>query len=123
MRPRNWQDDVADFHRAFGVTVGDTPAIRGEILRGRLIREEITELLTAVDNDDLPNAVDGIVDAIYVLLGTAVTFGVDLEPIWNAVHASNMAKVGGAIRDDGKVLKPAGWQPPDIVGLLHEQGW
>lgn len=118
-----WQGDVQEFHVAFGVTIGTTPAIRGEVLRGSLIREEIGELLIAVNVGDLPNAVDGIVDAIYVLLGTAVTFGVDLGPIWDAVHASNMAKVGGAIRDDGKVLKPDGWTAPDIFGLLVAQGW
>jgi hypothetical protein len=32
-----------------------------------------------------------------------------------------MDKVGGAIRGDGKVLKPAGWQPPDIAGALASQ--
>lgn len=123
MRMRNWQDDVEDFHRGFNVTVGDTPGIRGETLRGRLIREEVGELLVAVAVNDLPNAVDGIVDSIYVLLGTAVTFGVDLQPIWEAVHATNMAKIGGTIRDDGKVLKPAGWVAPDIAKLLRAQGW
>jgi hypothetical protein len=29
-----------------------------------------------------------------------------------------MAKVGGRRRADGKWLKPAGWSPPDIAGLL-----
>jgi len=122
-QPRTWQDDVRDFHTAFGVTVGTTPGIRGESLRGRLIAEEITELADAIDAGDLPGAVDGIVDAIYVLVGTAVTFGVDLAPIWDAVHTANMAKIGGAIRDDGKVLKPDGWTAPDVALLLRAQGW
>jgi hypothetical protein len=118
-----WQNDVIDFHERFGVLVGRYPGIRGESLRGRLIAEEIRELADAIDANDLPLAVDAIVDSIYVLLGTAVTFGVDLEPIWQAVQAANMAKVGGGIREDGKVLKPDGWIEPDIAGLLREQGW
>jgi hypothetical protein len=32
-----------------------------------------------------------------------------------------MAKVGGPVRPDGKKLKPEGWQPPDIAGILRAQ--
>lgn len=119
----NWQDDVEDFHYAFGVEIGETPGLRGGQLRGTLIREEIAEMLTALAVGDLPGAIDGLVDSLYVLLGTAVTWGVDIEPIWGAVHRSNMAKVGGTIRADGKILKPAGWVAPDIAGELRKQGW
>jgi Uncharacterized protein conserved in bacteria len=114
---------VEDFHNTFRVEVGEYPAIRAPLLRRALIMEEITELVTAIAAGDLPGAVDGIIDAIYVLLGTAVTFGVDIEPIWMAVHRSNMAKIGGTIRADGKVLKPAGWIAPDIESELERQGW
>jgi hypothetical protein len=65
---------------------------------------------------------DGIVDAIYVLIGAAITYGIDIRPVWQAVHAANMAKEGGATREDGKVQKPPGWQPPDIAGILAAQG-
>lgn len=118
-----WQNLVDIFHVKFGVLVGRTPGIRGEVLRATLIDEEIRELHDAINAGDLPLAVDAIVDSIYVLLGTAVTFGVDLEPIFQAVHAANMRKVGGVIREDGKVLKPDGWVAPDVEGLLREQGW
>ncbi len=37
---------------------------------------------------------------------------------WDEVHRSNMAKVGGPIRGDGKRLKPEGWTPPDVAGVL-----
>jgi predicted HAD superfamily Cof-like phosphohydrolase len=123
MRFRSWQDDVTNFHDAFAVVVGTTPGIRSADLRVKLIYEEVEETLFAISRGDLPSTVDGIVDAIYVLIGTAVTFGVDLAPIWDAVHTANMAKVGGAIRDDGKVLKPDGWTAPDVAALLRAQGW
>ena len=29
-----------------------------------------------------------------------------------------MAKVGGPIREDGKRLKPEGWEPPNITKVL-----
>jgi hypothetical protein len=46
---------------------------------------------------------------------------VDLEPFFAEVHRTNMAKVGGPVRPDGKKLKPEGWQPPDIAGILRAQ--
>lgn len=77
---------------------------------------------------DLPEAIDATLDMDYVNQGFRDTFGVDTKPLWLAVHESNMAKAGpdGVPRrrpEDGKVLKPDGWKPPDIRGLLMAQGW
>lgn len=33
-----------------------------------------------------------------------------------------MTKLGGGKREDGKSLKPKGWKPPDVYGILKEQG-
>lgn len=49
--------------------------------------------------------------------------GIDLRPVWSEVHAANMRKTTGPVREDGKRLKPEGWQPPDIAGVLRAQGW
>lgn len=50
-----------------------------------------------------------------------------LRSIWDEVQASNLAKLvdGKVIRhpQTGKVLKPEGWQPPDIAGVLARHGW
>ena len=66
---------------------------------------------------------DGICDSIYVLLGAALELGINITPLWDEVQRTNMAKEGGAIREDGKILKPEGWKPPVISRLLKEQGW
>lgn len=90
-------------------------------LRKKLIMEEAQETCEAIDNDDLVEAIDGICDLIYVAIGAAITFGIhDLEPFFDEVHRSNMAKVGGVQDGDGKILKPEGWQPPRIAELLEE---
>jgi predicted HAD superfamily Cof-like phosphohydrolase len=57
-------------------------------------------------------------DLLCVVYGTAAEFGIDLAPFWQEVHRTNMAKAGGPIREDGKRLKPSGWRPPDIAGVL-----
>ncbi len=55
--------------------------------------------------------------------GTRLAFGVNGKAIAEAVHRANMAKVGGGVDVNGKVLKPEGWAPPDVKALLIEQGW
>jgi len=117
-----WQRDVEEFHRKFGLTVGETKRMRDAQLRCQLIREEADETCDALLDGSMTDTVDGLCDLIYVCLGTAVAFGIDLDEFWDAVHASNMAKEGGATRADGKLLKPEGWQPPDIAGILERMG-
>jgi NTP pyrophosphatase (non-canonical NTP hydrolase) len=41
-------------------------------------------------------------------------FGVDLRPFFREVHRTNMHKLTGPKREDGKQLKPPGWKPPRI---------
>lgn len=112
------QRTVARFHRALGLTSGATPRIRDADLRVALIREEAAEAVAAIESGDLVEAIDGLCDLLYVVYGTAVSFGVDLEPYFNEVHRSNMTKRAGARRADGKVLKGDGWKPPRIRELL-----
>lgn len=123
---------VEQFHAKFGVPIGEDagwPTNGGQIdydqinLRKRLIREEYDELLDAINGEDFIETMDALADMLYVLYGTAIQFGVDIRAIFEEVHRTNMAKVGGGTRRDGKILKPEGWQPPRIKELLKGQGW
>jgi len=71
---------------------------------------------------NLPASADGAIDLIYVLIGSLLAMGIDMWPLWDEVQRANMAKLGGPVVD-GKLMKPEGWQPPDIEGLLLKQGW
>jgi predicted HAD superfamily Cof-like phosphohydrolase len=115
------QIDVIEFHTALDIPVGSVIGISRGDLRARLIGEEARETNYAIWNNDLVGAIDGLCDLLCVVYGTAVEFGIDLAPFWKEVHRSNMAKVGGPVRADGKVLKPDGWTPPDIEGILGKQ--
>jgi predicted HAD superfamily Cof-like phosphohydrolase len=119
--------DVAAFHRATGTPVLDRPRVISADrlnLRWSLIDEEVnTELVAAMAAKSLPDIADAIADSIYVLVGTTLEYGIPLDRVWAAVQAANMAKVDpvtGLVRKraDGKILKPDGWQPPDIAGVL-----
>jgi predicted HAD superfamily Cof-like phosphohydrolase len=71
-----------------------------------------------VSEPDLVEVIDGLCDTIVVCYGTAESIGIDLEPFMDEVMRTNMAKVGGPVNEHGKRLKPPGWQPPNIAGIL-----
>jgi predicted HAD superfamily Cof-like phosphohydrolase len=118
---------VREFHRAAGAYVSDEPTldVPREVrdLRLRLISEELDELRSALESDDLAGSADAIADLLYVVYGAAVTFGIPIDEVFAEVHRANLAKLdlrGGPVeRDDGKVLKPDRWKPPDIEGVLR----
>jgi predicted HAD superfamily Cof-like phosphohydrolase len=112
---------VQQFHRAVGLSIGTSPQIQDGDLRAALIEEESTETTMAIRRHDFLAAIDGLCDVLYVVYGTAVSFGIDLEPFFELVHEANMKKVGGPIRADGKRLKPAGWKQPDLATELERQ--
>jgi predicted HAD superfamily Cof-like phosphohydrolase len=115
------QHDVARFHRVVvGIPDYVRPEIRRPELRAALIKEEAEETVEAILAGDLAEAIDGMCDLLCVVYGTADEFGVDLAPFWDEVHRTNMEKAGGPVREDGKRLKPEGWTPPDIAGMLAE---
>ena len=56
---------------------------------------------------------------IWVILGFCYMKGFDVEGAWEEVARSNLDKInphtGKVIkREDGKVLKPEGWTPPQL---------
>ncbi len=88
------------------------------------LRDAVTdEIRYCTPRVDLPELVDSWCDMNYIHQGSAIEFGVDLKPIAREVHRTNMAKLGGKIREDGKILKPENWLAPDVGQLLREQGW
>lgn len=118
-------DDVAGFHRACDLPVLTKPQFVPEraALRSALLAEECQETVEALERGDMEMIADGLADVIYVAVGAALEFGIPLDRVWAEVHRSNMAKVDPATgkvikRADGKVLKPEGWTPPDVAGVL-----
>ena len=120
-------------------------------LRVRLIAEELVELAQAmavnirIDRDggqdipkvtvcvnsnpfiphktDLVEAYDAVLDLLVVTVGAGVALGTDLQPGWDCVHSSNMAKFakGGYRRADGKWMKPPDWTKPNLAAIIEAQ--
>lgn len=119
----DWVGDVMAFHRKFGCATyiePGAPPPNVQELRKKLMREELNETEVAMEAGNLEGVADGLADLIYVAIGTALAYGIDLRPVWNEVQRANMAKEGGGRREDGKILKPEGWVAPDIKTALTE---
>ena len=84
-----------------------------------LIDEEVEELKEALEAHDRVEQLDALIDILVVTIGAIHSGGFDGEGAWKEVMGTNFAKVDsftGKVtkREDGKVLKPAGWQAPKL---------
>jgi predicted HAD superfamily Cof-like phosphohydrolase len=116
---------VKEFHRVFGHPIASIPEFPTEELRTLrldLISEERNELLDAEVRKDIVAVADALSDLLYVVYGTGLVYGIDLDKTFNEVHRSNMSKLGAdgkpIYREDGKVLKGPNYTPPDLKKVL-----
>lgn len=120
---------VKQFHEKFSCLINTepTPNVDPELLtaRGEFMLEEVREFQAAADQNDLTEMVDALADIVYFAYGTAINLGIDLEPVFEEVHRSNMTKVwpDGSVRrrEDGKVIKPPTYTKPDIASEILKQ--
>lgn len=120
---QEFTDSVIQDRMTEGKNYPHIPSEKIKKLKIELIKEECgRELLESLENNDLEKIADGAVDSIVVILGMCISYGIDIRPLWDEIHRTNMAKFGGKIREDGKRLKPEGWKPPEIKRVLNEQG-
>jgi predicted HAD superfamily Cof-like phosphohydrolase len=68
---------VQEFHKSNGAVInGSKNGSEVAVLRLRLILEEWAETLAALHENDVVEVADGLTDLLYVIYGTAVSYGV-----------------------------------------------
>jgi predicted HAD superfamily Cof-like phosphohydrolase len=150
-RARRDFDMVGDFHAKFGLATSDDGPPPGEIpddvaeFRLRFMIEELQEIargygyamnvdLSRTGDDgpqDLPAVADGLVDLVYVALGTAHFHRLPWGALFAEVQRANMSKERASSAGDARstrghsldVVKPEGFRPPDITGVLMAARW
>lgn len=119
----HFQQCVLEFHRSKKCISNDSPTLidgQSMVRRASLISEEFAEFLKAARTSDMLGMCDALADLLYVTYGTCVELGIDIQPFFEEVHRSNMTKV--AAHDvGGKVMKGAGYIPPDLGAILKLQ--
>ena len=88
-----------------------------------LINEEHQELLEATLTDNRVEQLDALIDILVVTIGAIHSAGWDAEGAWKEVMRTNFDKIDkdtGKVRkrEDGKVLKPLGWKPPELAQFV-----
>ena len=136
-------EKLLEFETTFKNTINVQPCEEAfkktALLRCRLMLEELGEfndsLLEFVKAENkeeeaygLIGMVDGLTDLLYVVIGTAVVLGIDIEESFKEVHRSNMSKLNRngepIFRDDGKILKGRNYTPPELERFVdvNERG-
>lgn len=110
--------DIREFHRVFARTPHPTvPTLLTPYQVERRVTWCAEEGQETREATTIAGQADGWIDMIYFALGGLDEMGLDPSPLWDIVHAANMAKrqPDGSVRRDpvtGKTLKPADWQDP-----------
>ena len=91
-----------------------------------LITEEYDELGVAIAAGDPVETLDALVDILVVTIGAINSMGADGEGAWREVMSTNFNKIDRQLgkvrrRDDGKILKPDGWEPPQLAKFLKRE--
>ena len=118
--------DQEKFMRACEQTV-DEHNLDQFMMYVKLITEEVTELGEALAKADDVEVLDALIDILVVTIGAVHSMGADGEGAWKEVMGTNFAKIDrvtGKVRkrEDGKVLKPQGWEPPNLKPFLTRKG-
>lgn len=119
---------VGEFQSAFGIESPKRPTLLPKeraVFRHKLLKEEVKEIEQGEKVADIVQVADGIIDSMYILIGTAHEYGFAdrLVMLFDEVHRSNMTKMGpdgkAIFREDGKVMKPDTYSPPKLSIILN----
>jgi predicted HAD superfamily Cof-like phosphohydrolase len=116
--------DQEKFMQACDQTVGQSNAEQFK-LYVKLMAEESQELAQAMQSTDELETLDALIDILVVTIGAIHSAGFDAEGAWKEVMRTNFAKIDSETgkvrkREDGKVLKPLGWTPPNLTPFLKK---
>ena len=119
-------DKVGTFMKTFGQEVKTKPSFstnKINKLRLDLIKEELSELTEAMNNNDLLEVADALTDILYVTYGAGHAFGIDLDRCFEEVQNSNMSKLdenGKPIyNESGKVMKGPNYFKPNLSKFVN----
>ena len=120
-------EKVGIFMKTFGQDVKQSSSFSTDKinkLRVSLIKEELDELIEAMDKKDLVEVADALTDILYVTYGAGHAFGINLDDCFEEVQSSNMSKLAKDGRpiynDKGKVMKGPNYFKPDLNKFIKK---
>ena len=120
-------EKVGIFMKTFGQDVKQSSSFSTDKinkLRVSLIKEELDELIEAMNKKDLVEVADALTDILYVTYGAGHAFGINLDDCFEEVQSSNMSKLAKDGRpiynDKGKVMKGPNYFKPDLNRFIKK---
>lgn len=119
------QSDVKEFMIAAHQTVYINNHDQSKLYE-TLIAEELDELTESIEKNDAIESLDACMDLIWVIIGYCYSRGFNVDEAWAEVARSNLSKIDEGTkrvlkREDGKVIKPEGWTPPDLSNCVLQK--
>ena len=118
-------EKVGKFMKTFGQDIKTISGLSSEkinLLRIKLIEEELSELKNAMNEKNITEVADALTDILYVTYGAGHAFGIDLDKCFDEVQKSNMSKLDDAgkpiYNDLGKVMKGPNYFKPDLSKFI-----
>ena len=118
-------EKVGTFMKTFGQDVKQNSSFSTDKineLRVSLIKEELDELIEAINKKDLVEVADALTDILYVTYGAGHAFGINLDKCFEEVQNSNMSKLDNngkpIYNDKGKVMKGPNYFKPDLSKFI-----
>ena len=114
-------EKVGAFMKTFGQDVKQSSSFSSDkinSLRVSLIKEELDELIEAMNQKNLVEVADALTDILYVTYGAGHAFGINLDDCFEEVQNSNMSKLDNngkpIYNENGKVMKGPIYFKPDL---------
>ena len=85
--------------------------------RLHLMMEELSETCGALLTHDRVKLADGLGDLLYVIVGTFVTYGIPMQPVFDEIHRANMSKKKRT-DNDIRMRNKGDWKPPQLEKLV-----
>lgn len=109
---------VKEFHEKFFHPIANKPAMLSFDKIATRVSWMLSEIQELKKAETIHDQADALIDLMYFAVGTFVEMGVYPEKLFNIVHDANMKKLWPDGKphyrpEDGKVIKPEGWQAPD----------
>tara|TARA_Y100000589_G_scaffold238505_1_gene225899 strand:- start:69 stop:440 length:372 start_codon:yes stop_codon:yes gene_type:complete len=118
-------EKVGIFMKTFGQDVKQSSSFSTDKineLRVGLIKEELEELIEAINKKDLVEVADALTDILYVTYGAGHAFGINLDECFEEVQNSNMSKLDNngkpIYNEKGKVMKGPNYFKPDLSKFI-----
>ena len=95
-----------------------------------LVLNKSDELVASMIKGDLVGVADGIADVLYVVIGTAIAYGINIKEVFDEVHRSNLSKTVWneeqqryIIEKDefGKGLRGPDYSPANLEPIVQRQ--